>query len=31
VFYNGTLDDKSKAEQLTTIGNAAAAAGCLGP
>jgi hypothetical protein len=30
VFYNGTLDDKAKAEQLTAVGNAAAAAGCLG-
>jgi hypothetical protein len=31
VFYNGALDDKAKAEQLTAIGNAAAAAACLGP
>ena len=31
VFYNGTLDDKAKAEQLNSIANAAAAARCLGP
>lgn len=31
VFLAGTLDDKTKAEQLTAIGKATAAAGCLGP
>ncbi len=31
VFYNGALDDKAKAEQLTAVNNAAAAARCLGP
>ena len=31
VFYSGTLDDKTKAEQLTAIGKATAAAACLGP
>jgi hypothetical protein len=31
VFYSSTLDDKAKAEQLTAISNAAAAAACLGP
>ncbi len=30
VFYSSTLDDKAKAEQLTAVSNAAAAAGCLG-
>lgn len=31
VFLSYTLDDKSKAEQLRAIGNAAGAAGCLAP
>jgi len=31
VFYSSTLDDKTKAEQLTGIGNAAATAACLVP
>ncbi len=31
VFYNGALDDKAKAEQLTAVNKAAAAARCLGP
>ena len=31
VFYSSTLDDKTKAEQLTAIGRAAAAAACLSP
>ena len=31
LFFNGALDDKTKADQLNAVGRAAATAGCLGP